>query len=170
MGEMNANYHAVLADLEAKKDRLTKELKIVGDAIAGIRSLMGAAVVHPPAFVSPVGWGQMAQPITRAEDRFADISVRWAVLWLLSEADHSMRTADIVEALRDGGYPQKSPNFSNAVSAVLSNMKGKGEVSGLGEYALTETGRAVWNGIRNSQTFRKKTEVPQLFAPVGLSD
>jgi hypothetical protein len=96
-----------------------------------------------------------ALPFPPNEGQYAGISIRWAVLLFLAEHANGPQTlAAIAEALRGGGATTKGQSFNSNVSAVLSVMGGKGEVekSDLG-FALTPSGRTVWDGIRHSDKF-----------------
>jgi hypothetical protein len=92
--------------------------------------------------------------------QFANISVRWGVLWFLAEfADGYVKTSEIANALLEGGYRSEAARFPNLVSAVLSSMKGKLEVQtnsddGAPGYCLTEKGRQTWAAIRQGSKFR----------------
>jgi hypothetical protein len=82
---------------------------------------------------------------TRKGAIYSLISIRWACLWILSQAKKmGLSTAAITELLEKGGRTTKAGRFASTVSAVLSNMKIKREVEQVGNYwVLTPTGQAA---------------------------
>jgi hypothetical protein len=153
---MNEHYFAVLADLRGRRHALEAQLRDVDAAIAGLQRLVGAGMAAP---VVSVGASQAPAPEPSPESRFSKISVRWGVLWHLSEfARDYEKTAQVTDALVAGGYQSRgSSRFGNMVSAVLSNMKAKGEVEANDEggYRITEAGRHTWGLIRQGTKFRE---------------
>jgi hypothetical protein len=156
---MNEHYAAVLADLRARRERIEAELRDVDAAISGLQRLLGGE----QAFLQ-VGSNRpiiLRDPFNEPPSyaRYANISVRWGVLWHLSEHSTEFeKTAQITDALESGGYKSSGASrFGNMVSAVLSNMKAKGEVetNDDGGYRITETGRKTWNLIRQGAKFRE---------------
>jgi len=93
-------------------------------------------------------------------DKYAFMSVRWAILDLLSSSK-PMNTAEIADALSASGVRTKAANFANNVSAVLStNMKEQhDEVRQLpgGLWELTENGKRAIEHIRVTSKFRAST-------------
>ena len=94
-----------------------------------------------------------------ADQKYASISVHWAILHLLSEAKQPMTSAEIAEALTAAGVKTRAANFTNNVSAVLSaNMRPKGEeeVEMIdGKWMLTEKGRNKIAFIIANPKFRR---------------
>lgn len=180
------HYRAVFVDLQDRREKLALELQKVDASLAVLSGLLAnsqpqmpqPAVVAPPTTVSapqaapvPSVAAFQASPLTSlppvpAHLRYANISVRLAVLSLMAEhAPEPLRTAEIVEALIAGGARQGGQNYSSNVSAVVSDMtKKKGELSVEdGKYTITDHGRDVWAGIKRSPTYkyRRLTESAQ---------
>jgi hypothetical protein len=161
---MNEHYAAVLSDLRARRAKLETELRDVDVAITSIQKLLGGttavALGSSPQF-SPQAPAVLPAPTLKPQHRFSNISVRWSVLWYLAEdmADKFARTSEIANALLAGGYKSEAVRFANLVSAVLSGMKGKGEVetNDDGGYRLTEQGRLTWANIRIGSKFKFAT-------------
>jgi hypothetical protein len=153
---MNEHYAAVLADLRQRRAKLETDLRDVEAAISGIQRLVNTATQGPPS--QDIAVHQSAQT-ERDTVRFRNISVRWGVLWFLSEAESFVKTGEIAAALLDGGYKSEAVRFPNMVSAVLSAMKTKDEVqtNAEGGYRLTERGRNTWAAIRQGAKFRIAT-------------
>jgi hypothetical protein len=154
---MQEHYAAVLADLRDRKNRLSAELAEVDAGISAIQRLAGELPQGEraswPAHPQQTGSGV-------ASARFANISVRWGVLWQLAEFSQDFtKTGEIARALLAGGYQSAAERFPNLVSAVLSAMKAKGEVetNDDGGYRLTEKGRQTWALIRQGTKFRAAT-------------
>jgi hypothetical protein len=147
-----AHYEAVLADLRARRKSVQIELQELDAAIGSIQRLTRSPA--QPQLFEAAPTSAMA-PADKA--RYSTISVRWGVLWHLAEfAGTNDKTGDIATALLAGGYQSDAAKFGNLVSAVLSNMKSKGEVEATedGGYRLTETGRHTWAMIRQGAKFR----------------
>ncbi|MGB7220241.1 MAG: hypothetical protein WBD07_15690 [Vicinamibacterales bacterium] len=158
MGVMNEHYAAVLADLRTRKQGLESELAVLEAGIQSILKVMGhGESVSENANPVPAGIKAKA---ALSPSRFANISVRWGVLWHLAEdATGSEKTGEIAENLKAGGYKTDAANFSNMVSGVLSLMKSKQEVapSEDGGYVITDEGRRTWQLIRQGAKFREAT-------------
>ena len=161
---MSELYTAFLAELRGRRAKLEAELKDVDVAIDSILRLSGMmdSGVAPPHVLtvsqsSPLEGQSQATP--RRHTRFANISVRWAVLWHLAEDVQGFeKTGEIASALRAGGYRTEATNFGNMVSAVLSTMKGKQEVESSDDgYCLTDSGRQTWALIKQGTKFRAAT-------------
>jgi hypothetical protein len=163
--ELRIVYGPALSDLQARRDATysslvehQRRLLELDNLIAGIMR-----IVNPtnPAVVV-------------ASKKYANISVRWAILDLLSAAGAPKTTADIAEALKEAGVVTKAANFTNNISAVLSStMKGKGEVAqnSDGLWELTERGSNAISHIQASAEFRKRCpwfRVPSVAAPGTL--
>jgi hypothetical protein len=159
-------YGPALSDLQARRNATysqlvedQRRLRELDNLIAGI-----SRIISP---TSPTGM------VTSR--KYVNISVRWAILDLLSTAVVPMATADIAEALKDAGVVTKAANFTNNISAVLSStMKGKDEVmqGSNGLWELTERGRNAISHIRDSAEFRRRCpwfSVPNVAASGTLS-
>jgi hypothetical protein len=172
---MNEHYNAVLADLRSRQEALKAELRDVDAAIAGIHRILGVVpdLSDPYAAIRDVDLSPNVSPRPALQERraphglatvpvgerFANISVRWGVLWFLAEyAQGYQRTGEIANALREGGYKSDAARFGNMVSAVLSAMKSRVppevETNEDGGYRITEHGRQVWQVIRRGSKFR----------------
>jgi hypothetical protein len=167
-----SNYYApMLAELVQRRDALLAELKGLTTAIAAISPL--ASGESPEA---PLGWMHAPAPPRESQpsdgpspnpkplsrqpvpDRYHRISVRWAALWHMAEyAPGPMRNGEIADAIVAGGYQSNAGSFPNAVSAVLFQMREKGEVEGNSEtgYSLTPKGRQTWALIKQGAKFRE---------------
>jgi hypothetical protein len=160
---MNQIYAAFIAELRSRKARLEAELKDVEAAIASTLRLIGEGpepAQSAAQLVTPAPAPLLAQALPKPHKRFANISVRWGVLWHLAEdANGYEKTGEIASALLAGGYRTEATNFSNMVSAVLSNMKVKGEVETAedGGYRLTADGHQTWALIKQGAKFRMST-------------
>ncbi len=150
--DMRIHYDAVLRDLDTKcadvQQRvadLQRQLKDLHFTKANISRMMDAptgATIHTGTARS-----QDAQ-------RYATYSVRWAILYLLSESSSPLSIQEISDTLLAGGIRTSATNFSNNVSAVLSQMKSKpkAEVEVVeGKWIITEVGRGAWNHIWGKQ-------------------
>lgn len=136
---------AVYEHLEAKRQRLRREHEEIEATLAGIRKEIAALrVVQPHLFPEVEGPASMT---------YRNISLRWAILWILSEAVTPQTTTGIADLLRQGGVPERR-NFNSIVSAILSQMASKTEIQREGNgYKLTDTGRSAWEAIRRSERF-----------------
>lgn len=148
------HYRAVLADLQGQHKKLSAELADIEFAMAAIGRRLGNASTQLAS--APVQADRQAGKLEAAIN-YANISVRWAVLALLAEvADGPMGTGAIAEALQARGVVKEGPSrFGNIVSAVISNLKTKGEVESVdGLYQLTDPGRTMWAHIKAGSKFR----------------
>jgi hypothetical protein len=158
---MNEHYAAVLRDLRERRSALDAAIIEVDTAIAALQRManmsVGGMPVRPVVSIPP-GAGKTAITVElAAQTRFANMSVRWGVLWQLAEfTEDFAKTGEIAKALLAGGYKSDATRFGNMVSAVLSQMKAKGEVetNDDGGYRLTEAGRNTWALIRQGHKFR----------------
>jgi hypothetical protein len=152
---MNEHYAAVMADLKARRSKLQIELNQIDAAIQGLQLIL----VEPRgASINPDAAWSVSPKEPPANQRYARISVRWGVLWKLAEysTDYE-KTGQIADALLAGGYQTSGASrFGNMVSAVLSNMKTKGEVESNeeGGYRLTDAGRKTWELIKQGTKFK----------------
>lgn len=157
--DKRASYEVVLRDHEQERDELQQEiserqsrLKEVQNYIAyvGRRLAEDSPSKNPPA-----------QTSSRIQtQRYANMSMRWAILDLLND-DGAMTTAEIAKALEDAGNKERSraANFANNVSAVLSTTmkEQRKEVEQLpdGRWQLTENGKNSIAYIHTTPKFRR---------------
>jgi hypothetical protein len=157
-GELKSSYERVLKDLETERESvyqqvsgLQRQLRELDNNISSLYRRVGIA---PPV---PNGPRPSSKPQQRADQKYALISVRWAILDLLNDAPAPMATADIAEALKTAGVKTRAANFTNNVSAVLSTTmreKGMEEVQLVdGKWTLTDRGRSAIVHIRSSPKF-----------------
>jgi hypothetical protein len=104
---------------------------------------------------------QVSPPVTSVPDRlrYAGMSVRWAILYLMADsAMDSLTARQIAEALISGGVRTNGQSFNANVSAVVSVMVRKsGELERareFGAYRITPRGREVWDTIKGSKRYR----------------
>lgn len=122
---MNEHYAAVLADLRVRRARLEEEIEEIDGVIAGMERLaqVGASTAPPsqPIIFEP---SPPMMPTRSANGPlFANISMRWSVLWHLTEfAKGFQKTGEITASLRENGYQTAAANLGNMVSAVLSRV------------------------------------------------
>lgn len=175
---MNEHYRAVLADLQRRRSALEAEIAEIDLAIGPLRRLAFPSPESHPAppysvvsgqavVVAPLAPGvAVSKPQLQLGNRYAGLSVRWAVLWHLAEvADGYMRTGEITQAIKDGGYHTDSSHFGNAVSAVLSGMRAKGELEASEDgsgYRISDAGRSTWSLIKQEPKFRSVTSTASL--------
>lgn len=161
MAELHDSYAAVLADMRERRVRLGVEIRELDNAIASLERLANLGTHRPPSPPATV-----AQPAIQhgadeqTEGNYARISVRWAVLWHLTEfSARPEKTGEITDALTRGGYVSQAGKFGNFVSAVLSTMKAKGEVQTTedGGFFVTDSGRQTWRAIKQGVKFREAT-------------
>ena len=91
-----------------------------------------------------------------SEGMYARISVRWAIFFYLAEhvKERPQAIGSIAAALKAGGSATKGQNFNSNVSAVLSQMVAKGELTKSDEgFAISDLGWAAWHAIKNSEKF-----------------
>jgi len=140
-------YEETLRDLELRRATFLQELNKVEQAITALRAAMTVSIP-----VTQTVSVHIERP-SDSKHEYANMSVRWAVLKLLSESVDRWTSADISVALTSGGNPKAS---KATVSAVISDMVKKrleltqGEDGG---YQLTETGRHAWNAIAHSTRY-----------------
>lgn len=160
MSNKISSYQQTLDDLEFRRTRCIDELRKVEAAIAGLRAAMEVSVHITPGPTS-IAFHPAATPSAirqEATQRYANMSVRWAVLKFLAE--HSVqpqKTADISAALLEGRNEKAS---RATVSAVISAMNKKAEVMWDADnqgYKLTVTGRSAWGAIVNNPKYINRT-------------
>ena len=138
MDNIMEHYNAVLRDIRAKQAKYRQELAELDQAEIAIGKLLASQASLFTAI-----------PQSNPAARYSNMSVRWAVLNLLSEdATGPLATPEIARRLEEGGITTKGARFSSIVSAVISTMKAKGEVEGEGTYQLTQMGREAWQHIK----------------------
>lgn len=143
------HYRAVLDDLNHKRDVFRLKINEIDQAIASLHRLIPEdAKPELPAVPSP----NVTYVPAPSAGQFSGMSVRWAILYFLSEiATSPMSTGQIAAALRAGGIQSTAAKFAGNVSAILSVMgKQKGEVvpAGDGLWAISEIGKQAWAHIR----------------------
>lgn len=149
-------YRQTLDDLELRRARCLDDLHKIESAIIGLRAAMEVAVRMPPAAETVVvRIATPAQLRQEALQRYADMSVRWAVLKFLYEhSSQPQATAEISAALLEGGNDKAT---KATVSAVISDMTRKRDETILDEekqgYKLTVTGRSAWGAIVHSPKY-----------------
>jgi hypothetical protein len=131
------------ARLLAKSELLVAEIETLDKAIAILTGNSYGPKLAAP--VSPPPMPTSTEPL----GKYSTISLRWACLWILSEApDIGLTSAAVTELLLKGGRTSKADRFASTVSAVLSNLKLKKEADLNGSYwALTEHGRNALKAI-----------------------
>ena len=92
------------------------------------------------------------------------MSVRWAILLLLSETGTAMAVAEIATALQAGGIQSKAADFNANVTSVLSGMKTKREEVDVaeGRWRITDVGLSAIDYIRATKlkkVFPKRSAV-----------
>jgi len=137
-------YEATIKALTERRNRLTAEAEALDQAISILASA-GLATGSNYEKVT-VSTGRVAQG---SPGVYSLLSMRWACLWILSQAGKvGLSTASVAELLERGGRISRAERFASSVSAVLSNMKMKGEVEPIGNYwVLTQLGHAALKAI-----------------------
>ncbi|MCA9906576.1 MAG: hypothetical protein H7A18_03225 [Sinobacteraceae bacterium] len=147
----NIDYAAVLADLEAKRDKLDA-------AIAGIRTMLGMpAGVSSAASVGSAG----SNGSTEIEaDTFFSLSIPDAAKKYLGMRKKPATTPEIVEALRRGGQTHAGgESFGNTLGSVLARVYGNGG-------GIVRVGRGMW-GL--AEWYPNKPRKPSAKAQKGES-
>jgi hypothetical protein len=142
------HYRAVLDDLQKQRELHQFKITEIDKAVASLHRLIpeDAKQELPTPDYSNVPINPVPQ-----SGRYSGMSVRWAILNLLSEvATGPMNTGEIAAALREGGVLSGAAKFAGNVSAVLSVMcKQKGEVTSNGNgWVISAIGRQAWAHIR----------------------
>jgi len=154
---LEAQYEAVLRDLQERRANYVNAINELDAMIAGIGRQLQAMGVEVPVVASRPPLAANAYDEVDETEKYAHMSVRWAILKLLAVANRPMGTGEIAKALEAGGVESKGQRFSSIVSAVLSEMKSKkGEVESVedGLYRLTSQGREAWDHIEKSPRYR----------------
>lgn len=148
--ELKKNYDEVLRDLHTRRSEQVRMLAEIDQTIANISKLIqpeaAQASSQPLPFPPPV-----SRISPEYQPRFGNMSVRWAILCLLNEDSTPKSVGEIADALLADGVQTRATNFSNNVSAVLSDMKTvrrEVEVGNTdGKWQLNDLGRAAWSHI-----------------------
>lgn len=163
--DLFVNYSAVLADQEAKRERLLSEVSLIDAFIVSLKVTLGALKPEPqpaPKATAPVPAtpGAAVPPPGQTIPEhliYAGISVRWAVLCLLAEhVTEPQTTGEMATALVAGGVRSSGQNFTANVSAVVSDMARKRLELSVedGKYQITPLGKEVWSSIKRSRPYR----------------
>lgn len=120
---VNANYEAVLADLEAKR-------AAIDNAITVIKQVIGMAVDLPAGVPAGEPLNKRTfKPDEIPSDAFFNMSVGDATRKYLSMVRQTRSTKDIVETLERGGLTHTSKNFYGTVhTALLRREKEPGDL------------------------------------------
>jgi len=156
-------YQQTINDLELRRTRCLDDLRKIEAAITSLRAVNIVSAIETVA-------AQTATPSEIEQEvrqRYAHMSVRWAVLKFLCEGSLGRAiTADIAAALREGGNPKAS---NATVSAVISDMVNKRqelfwdhETDG---FAPTATGRSAWLAIKNSARYLNRSSASEQTQP-----
>lgn len=153
--DLKPHYEAVLHDLQAEHQQVQQQ---VGSLQARLKELHNSISTlakrlnpdAPPSSYSPA-------PSRPPNQKYANMSVRWAILDLLADSQKAMTTAEIADALLAAGVQTRAANFANNVSAVLSTTmrEDHNEVQQLpdGKWELTEKGKEAIEYIRTTPKF-----------------
>jgi hypothetical protein len=147
------HFEFVLQHLETERSQVQQDL-------ASLQARMKELQISITALsrsINPDSPPRPLSPIRPVSQKYANLSVRWAILDLLN-GSKAMNTSEIAEALKADGVQTKAANFANNVSAILSTtMKGHKEVEQLpdGRWQLTETGVSAIEHIRTTSKFRR---------------
>jgi hypothetical protein len=159
--DLAAHYRAVLDDLRKRRNALATEIAQLDASIATI-GRQAKGVLKSPLLPIPEPADEQRSVGNEGPGRFANMSVRWATLWVLAEARPAARkTAEVAQALLEGGYKTSmGERFGNSVSAVLSAMKSKGEIEVVVDaYRITPTGQSAWDHIKTTDRFKATQQV-----------
>ena len=143
------HYRAVLEDLQRQRNVFRLKINEVDQAIASLHRLIPEDVKPEFQPLAPVNGS--AKPQAGQTNRYSGMSVRWAILYLLSEvAIGPMGTGEVATVLREGGITSTAKNFAGNVSAILSVMANeKKEARAVdGKWEISETGKQAWAHIR----------------------
>jgi len=152
--ELKASYEAVMRDLESEKQQVHQQLAPLQ---ARLKELHNSILTLSKKISPDTPLLRTPTPIRPSSVKYANISVRWAILDLLNDTG-PMNTAEVAEALVDRGVQSRAANFANNVSAVLSTtMREKhGEVEQLdGKWQLNENGKNAIAHIKTTPKFRR---------------
>ena len=121
-------YRQTLRDLQARRSNCLDELQKLDSAIDALSATMTAAALIAPPPPPPVA--RIAKP-SDSKRRFANMSVRWAVLKLFAEhsglgpgGEQPMTSAEVSSALLEGGNVKAlKPTVSAVISAMVNQRK-----------------------------------------------
>lgn len=139
------HYRAVLDDLQKQKNLAQFRIVELDNAIGSLRRLIPDEAKEALPEPTPVNPATVIAP-----NKYVGMSVRWAILNLLSEdATSPLSTGAIAVALQQGGITTAGKSFAGNVSAVLSDMaKSRHEVlSGDAGWVITDNGKSAWAHI-----------------------
>jgi hypothetical protein len=152
MSTPGQSYQIALRDLELRRAKCKEELQAVEQAISGLQTLLA----RDASLLTQIPQGPVEVP---ASGDYAGLSVRWGVLKFLAEdATEMSSTAEIANALREGGMTSAGRDFVSNVSAVISVMVNKrGElIAHAGTYGLSDAGRAAWDAIKSTTAYQNR--------------
>jgi hypothetical protein len=163
----NVDYRQLMnhfEQLRAKRQaEFRKEMEGIEETIAGLRKMLSS---QPQGALFDINPRQVtANPV----GKYAGLSVRWAILNLLSEdVDGPLPTSKIAELLTIGGITSQGETFTSNVSAVISDMKNKKhEVESTASgYQLTDTGRVAWDAIKQTHRYANRVSASASVLPV----
>ncbi|HZR65390.1 MAG TPA: hypothetical protein VFA85_09600 [Terriglobales bacterium] len=142
--ELKTSYELVLRDLETERQQVQDQLGSLQNRLKELHNSISTLSkrINPDAPPS-----QTFTPSHPPNQKYANMSVRWAILHLLNDSK-PRTTAEIAEALLAGGIETKAANFANNVSAVLTTTMKEAphnEVQQLqdGKWELTENGESA---------------------------
>src|SRR5262245_18228097 len=104
------DYHAVLADLKAQREKLDA-------AIAGIETMLG---MQASSGAAQVGASKLAAPTEIKSDTFFGMSIVNAAEKYLNMVKAPKANPEIAAALEKGGLHNTSGNFANTVGSVIA--------------------------------------------------
>jgi hypothetical protein len=125
----NIDYAAVLADLEAKRDKLDA-------AIAGIRTMLGMPAGATTG--ATTGGGGNGGSTEIESDTFFSLSIPEAAKKYLGMRKKPATTPEIMEALKRGGQTNAgSEGFSNTLGSIMARVYNNGG-------GIVRVGRGTW--------------------------
>lgn len=141
--ENQAFYDQMLNELENRRATLVVELEKIERLITAFKATHNTPPIFPPSTIREV-------------NPYAAMSVRWAVLKLLFEyAVRPLKTAEISDALMDGGNNYATKTNVSAVVSDMLNKRGELKIEDDG-YVLTDTGKTTWQSITHSARYRQR--------------
>jgi hypothetical protein len=157
-------YQRTLQDLQSRRSNCLEELQKLDSAITALSATMSATALIAPAPPPPPV--HIAKP-SDWKRRFANISVRWAVLKLFAEhlpigmgIETAMTSAEVSASLLEGGNDKASKANVSAVISDMVNQRKELVATENGGYALTDNGRAAWSAIAHSSRYLNRNNSP----------
>jgi hypothetical protein len=145
-------YEQAFHDLELRRARCQDELIRVERAITALHE----SIDIPPITETVI----VVVRENRDPHRFANMSVRWAVLkFLAQEAAGPRKTAEIADALERGGNPRATKTAVSAVISDMVNRRSELEQKDDG-YQLTQSGKMAWAAIEHSARYENRANSP----------